>query len=155
MGDNQDRYAQRPRFYICLGAGSLNSYLVRGPISCFFTRCLFLFSSLLFSCGVHTQLVVLPDRAPNMPDRRRTMLKICQLICPAWFSAGLPHPLASRPTLEIFCCWCVCLQPYNAPPQHLRRRYGQHIYGPLYSFTQRARACTVPSCPCYRKVSSC
>ena len=32
-----------------------------------------------------------------MPDRRRTTLKIC----PMWFSTGKPHPLASRPMLEI------------------------------------------------------
>jgi len=35
--------------------------------------------------------------APDIPDRRRTTLKIC----PMWFSTGKPHPLASRPTLDI------------------------------------------------------
>ncbi|KAI9454182.1 hypothetical protein F5148DRAFT_445625 [Russula earlei] len=35
--------------------------------------------------------------APDTPDRRKTTLKIC----PMWFSTGKPHPLASRPTLEV------------------------------------------------------
>jgi len=103
LDDHQGRYAQRPRVCICLGAGSRSSHLVRKPLAFsrplarLLTQCLFLFPSLLFSCGIYTQPVVPPNRAPDMPDRRRTTLKIC----PMWFSTGKPHPLASQPTLDI------------------------------------------------------
>jgi len=60
VDDHHDRYAQRPRVCICLGVGSLNSNLVRKPTSRslarFFTHCLFLFPSPLFSCGIYKLL---------------------------------------------------------------------------------------------------
>jgi len=87
---HQDRSAQRPRVCVCLGARAHSSPLICKPIS---LSCLLTHTSTpsassslpRFShAGFYTRLVVSPNRAPNIPDRRKSTLKIC----PVWLALG-------------------------------------------------------------------
>jgi hypothetical protein len=97
LDDYQSRYSKRPRVCLCLGVRSRSCHLVRNlvtrkPTTDTDTRT---FSP--FSLRFWDLCRSVSPRIPDDSNLQNTTWKMCLMS----FSTGKPHPLASRPTLEL------------------------------------------------------